>query len=115
MLRKQKIAVVLLCQLLPLMFSAAALAGETPEYVLTIKNHQFQPAEITVPAGVKVKLLVDNQDATPEEFESHELNREKVIPGNSQAKIFVGPLEPGVYPFFGEFHEATAQGKILVK
>lgn len=95
--------------------AAPVAAGDAPEFTLVIKDHQFVPAELTIPAGVKVKLIVDNQDATPEEFESHELNREKVIPGNSQAKIFVGPLEPGVYPFFGEFHEATAQGKLIVK
>lgn len=96
-------------------FSTLALAEEVQEFTLVIKDHKFEPAELTVPAGVKVKLVVDNQDATPEEFESHELNREKVIPGKSQAKIFVGPLEAGVYPFFGEFHEATAQGRLIVK
>lgn len=95
--------------------SLSAFAGDTQEFRLVIKDHKFEPAELTIPAGVKVKLLVDNQDATPEEFESHELNREKVIPGNSQARIFVGPLDAGVYPFFGEFHEATAQGKLIVK
>ncbi|HSC76158.1 MAG TPA: cupredoxin domain-containing protein [Pseudomonadales bacterium] len=96
-------------------FAVSAFADEVPEFTLVIKDHVFVPAELTIPAGVKVKLIVDNQDATPEEFESHELNREKVIPGNSQAKIFVGPLEAGAYPFFGEFHGATAQGKLIVK
>ena len=95
--------------------SLLVMADEVQEFRLVIKDHQFEPAELTIPAGVKVKLLVDNQDPTPEEFESHELNREKVIPGNSQAKIFVGPLDAGVYPFYGEFNEATAQGKLIVK
>lgn len=95
--------------------TTSVMAADTPEFILVIKNHVFVPAELTIPAGVKVKLIVDNQDSTPEEFESHELNREKVIPGNSRAKVVVGPLEPGVYPFFGEFHEATAQGKLIVK
>lgn len=83
--------------------------------VIIIKNHKFQPAEITIPAGKKMELIIDNQDATPEEFESHELNREKIIAGNSKARIFIGPLAPGRYPFFGEFNEATAQGVIIVK
>ena len=48
-------------------------------------------------------------------FESYELNREKVIPGHSQAVIFIGPLKAGIYPFFGEFFPKTAQGKVLVK
>ena len=68
-----------------------------------------------MPAGKKVKLIVKNEDATPEEFESKKLKREKVIPGKSQATIFVGPLKAGEYPFVGEFHEDTASGKLLVK
>lgn len=82
---------------------------------LTIENHRFQPAELAVPAGVKVRLTVENRDATPEEFESHELNREKVIPGKRTATIFIGPLAPGRYPFFGEFNEATARGVIVAQ
>ena len=100
-----------------LLLSATGFAGAAgePEFTLVIKNHRFTPAEITVPAGKKVKLVVDNQDATPEEFESHKLNREKVIPGNSKAVIWVGPLKPGTYEFVGEYHEATAKGKLIAK
>lgn len=105
----------LLLPLAALALSFAAVAADPPEFTLTIKDHKFEPAELTVPAGQKVKLKVVNADSTPEEFESHELNREKVIPGNSTASIFVGPLKPGVYPFFGEFNPKTAQGKLIVK
>jgi heme/copper-type cytochrome/quinol oxidase subunit 2 len=100
-----------------LLLSATGIAGaaDEPEYTLVIKNHRFTPAEITVPADKKVKLVVDNQDATPEEFESHKLNREKVIPGNSKAAIWVGPLKPGTYEFVGEYHEATAKGKLIAR
>ena len=85
------------------------------EYKLVIKDHRFQPAELIVPAGKKIKLSVENLDSTPEEFESHDLNREKVIAGKSTAKIFVGPLVPGRYRFYGEFNEKTAQGVIVVQ
>ncbi len=95
--------------------SLPAVADETPAFEIVIKNHKFEPATLEVPAGKKVKLIVKNQDPTPEEFESYELNREKVIAGNAQAIIFIGPLEPGTYPFFGEFNQATAQGKIVAK
>ena len=84
-------------------------------YVIVIKEHRMIPEELQVPAGQKIKLVVDNQDATPEEFESHTLNREKIIPGNSKATIFIGPLKPGTYEYFGDFHQATAQGKIIAK
>jgi hypothetical protein len=90
-----------------------ALADE--DYLLTIKDHQFEPTTLTVPAGQKVKLTVKNLDPTPEEFESHELNREKIVPGGGTVSIFIGPLKAGEYPFFGEFHEDTAKGVIIAK
>ena len=85
------------------------------DYMLTIKDHMFQPAELTVPAGTKIKLTVENQDPTPEEFDSYDLNREKVISGHGTATIFIGPLDAGRYTFTGEFHSATAQGVIIAK
>ncbi len=86
-----------------------------PTFEIEIRDHLFYPAELIIPADTKVRLLVRNHDPTPEEFESYELNREKVIGGNSQAVIFVGPLSPGSYPFFGEFNPRTAQGRIIVQ
>lgn len=93
-------------------FTALAADGET---LLVIRDHRFEPAEVRVPAGQKIKLVVHNQDATPEEFESHELNREKVIAPGTKATIFIGPLKPGRYPFFGEFHESTARGTVVAE
>ena len=93
----------------------AAILAETDTYTLTIKDHRFTPSEFIVPAGQKVKLLIKNLDATPEEFESHDLNREKIVAGGGEITLYIGPLEPGTYGFFGEFHEATAQGKVIVK
>ena len=80
-----------------------------------IRDHLFYPAEIEIPADTKVKLVFINQDSSSEEFESYELNREKVIPANSRGILFIGPLQVGEYPFFGEFFPKTAQGKIIVK
>jgi hypothetical protein len=85
------------------------------EHTLIIRDHRFEPAEIRIPAGKKIKLLVDNQDATAEEFESHELNREKVVPGKSKLPVFVGPLAPGRYPFYGDFNQQTAKGVIIAE
>ena len=93
----------------------ASLLAATPVIEIEIRDHLFFPAEVVIPADTKVKLLIRNLDSTPEEFESYELNREKVISGNSQAVIFIGPLPPGEYPFFGEFYPKTAQGKVLVE
>jgi hypothetical protein len=92
-----------------------ARADDEPTFTLTIKDHRFEPTQLDVPAGVKIKLLVKNADATPEEFESIELRREKVIAGGQEAIIFVGPLKPGVYGFFGDFNPKTARGQIVAK
>lgn len=99
--------------LIACLFSTAVLAED--EFTLVIKDHRFEPAELVVPAGKKIKLRIENKDATPEEFESHALNREKVITGNGTATVYVGPLSPGRYPFYGEFNESTAQGAIVAK
>jgi plastocyanin len=98
-----------------LFLSPIAAVAADADLVLTIKNNHFMPAELHVPAGKKIKLVVDNQDASAEEFESHELNREKVIPANSRGFIFIGPLAPGRYPFFGDFHQQTARGVVVAE
>ena len=103
--------------ILGLMFTVLALSAqaEVPEFKVVIKDHHFVPAEIRVPAGTKVKLVIENQDPTPEEFESDALHREKIIAGNKTAKVMIGPLKPGSYPFFGEFNEDTAQGVVIAE
>jgi len=107
--------------LLPLAVSALALLPVAPvlaedaPITIVIKDHKFEPAEVKVPANKRVLLLVDNQDVTSEEFESAELKVEKIVGGHKQMKVAIGPLKPGKYPFFGEFHEATAQGVVLAE
>lgn len=98
-----------------LALSPALAFAANDEITLVIKDHQFSPAEVRIPAGKKVKLIIDNQDATPEEFESHELNREKIIPAKSKGSVFIGPLKAGKYPFFGEFNQATARGVVIAE
>jgi len=93
---------------------ASPLKAATPEYEIEIRDHLFYPSELTIPSGVKIKLRIVNQDETAEEFESYELNREKVIRGGKAGIVFIGPLKAGEYPFFGEFYPKTAQGKIVV-
>jgi plastocyanin len=94
----------------------AGLAEEdTPEYKLVLENHRFTPAEITIPADKKVRFVVENRDDDPDEFDSRDLNREKVISGKSKGVVYIGPLKPGRYKFQGEFHAQTAQGVVIVK
>lgn len=105
-------------QLTLIVFCLASLQAfaATDEFTLRLKNHTFEPKVLNVPTGRKIKIVVVNQDATPAEFESKPLNREKVIPGKSTGVIILGPLKPGRYDFVEEYHEAEAgaQGTIVV-
>jgi hypothetical protein len=95
--------------------SGAFARAEVPTFTIEIRDHLFFPSQLVIPANTKVKLMIVNRDPTPEEFESYELNREKVIMGGAKAMIFIGPLPAGEYPFFGEFNPKTAQGLIRVE
>lgn len=97
------------------MLAMAPAFADTPEFTLEIRDHLFFPTRLSIPRNQKVKLIVINRDETPEEFESYELNREKVIMGGRQSILFVGPLPPGEYPFFGEYHPKTALGILVVE
>jgi plastocyanin domain-containing protein len=94
---------------------ASPSRADDAEFTLVIKDHQFQPAELEVPAGRKLRLVIDNQDPSPEEFESYDLDREKAIPANGRIVVFVGPLQPGRYEFFGELNMATANGALVAR
>ncbi|SFV25670.1 cupredoxin domain-containing protein [Hyphomicrobium facile] len=90
-------------------------AAEEHAIEISIKDHKFEPDSLKLPAGKPIKITVKNLDATPEEFESYELGFEKIIAGNSSAIIRLKPLKPGTYMFFGEFHQDSALGHIVVE
>lgn len=95
--------------------SLAVHAADVPEFHLAIQGHAYQPTELKIPADTKVKLVIENRDASPEEFESTEFNREKIVLPNSTITVYVGPLKRGSYKFFGDFHQETAQGRLIVE
>lgn len=105
---------IIFISLISFLIPGLALAEEVTAN-LRIKNHSFEPADLHVPAGKSIKLIVRNDDVSAEEFESHALNREKMIGGGRQAVIMVGPLSPGSYEFFGEFHPQTARGWLIAE
>ena len=89
-----------------LLFATSALA-EDQKVTIAVRDHQFVPAEVPVSAGVKVELIIRNEQKTPAEFESTSLHREKVIAPGTTVSVFVGPLRPGRYDFFDDFNPAT--------
>jgi heme/copper-type cytochrome/quinol oxidase subunit 2 len=92
-----------ICALLP-----AALAADA--VTLTIKDHRFAPSELSVPAGERFRIEVENKDATPAEFESADLRVEKIVVPGGKIAVMVGPLKPGIYKFFDDYHPDTATG-----
>jgi plastocyanin len=96
-----------------LAIASPALADD-PVVTITLKDHQFTPSEVPVPAGVKVKLLVKNDQQVTAEFESNSLHREKIVNAGGQIEVYVGPLDPGSYEFFDDFHNGT-RGHLVVK
>lgn len=93
---------------------ALPLQAEIRVFEILLKDHLFTPSTLLVPAGEKVKLVIHNQDSTPEEFESFSLNREKVILGQGKGVVFIGPLQPGEHLFIGEYNPDSARGSIVV-
>jgi high-affinity iron transporter len=90
-----------------------ARADDLP--TLVFHNHRFEPDRIQVPAGAKFQLHVKNTDDTADEFESVDLNREKLVAPGQTITVFLGPLPAGEYKFFGDFHQDTAQGVLVAK
>jgi len=96
-------------------FSSTTCARAQTAIDVTIKNHRFTPSEIHVPAGKPAVLNIKNEDATAEEFDSSALKLEKVIGGGNQGTVRLRPLDPGRYPFMGEYHSDTAQGAVIAE
>jgi len=90
-------------------------ASAEDSFSLSIKGKAFEPNELTVPAGQKITLTVKNLNPTPSEFESSDLNREKVVTGGNAITVFIGPLRPGSYEFFDDFNADTPHGRIVAK
>ncbi len=96
--------------------SMLCMAGiaHADDYVLTLKDHQFTPANLELPADKQVKLIVKNAGPAEAEFESSDLNREKIVSPGGEITVFIGPLSPGSYGYFDDFHRETT-GTIIVK
>jgi plastocyanin len=100
---------------LAVIVAATGPAAADEGFTLSIKGQAFEPNQLSVPAGEKITLTVKNLNSTPSEFESSDLNREKVVTGGSAITVFIGPLRPGSYEFFDDFSADTPHGHIIAK
>ena len=105
--------VLAIAAVLSLGLTLLALADD-PTFQITMENNQFVPSEVHIPAGTKVKLVVHNDNQTTSEFESNQFHREKVVGPGQGITVYVGPLDPGSYEFFDDFHPQT-RGHLIVK
>jgi hypothetical protein len=92
---------------------AAATAFAADPLQIDIKAQAFAPQVLQVPAGVKVQIIIRNNDDLPAEFERYDLSREIVVPAHAQVKVFIGPLDAGRYRFFNDFHQES-EGWVVV-
>lgn len=92
---------------------SSARAEDPVSLSVTIKNYQFEPAELHAPPGKPIAIRVKNLNTIPSEFESSDLHFEKIVPVGAEAVVYVRPLQPGRYNFFDDFHRDT-QGFLVV-
>lgn len=98
-----------------LFFSTLGFADEMQTFDLVIKDHKFSQETLVVKAGEKFRLNIKNEDSTSEEFESNTMIIEKFIGPKRSISVILGPLKPGTYEYFGEFHMKTAKGQVIAK
>ncbi len=89
-------------------------AQESASVAISVKDHRFQPSQISAPANRRISIKVKNLDSAPMEFESVSLRVEKVIPASGEGTVNVRALAPGRYEFFDDFHQAT-RGILIVQ
>ena len=94
-------------------FFGFALAADAEDYVVSFKDGVLAPSQVQVKAGQEFTLTVQNDGWTTEEFESRDLNIEKMIPPSKKKTFKVGPLKAGTYTFYGDFHENTTHGTMV--
>ncbi len=103
------------CSALAMMAVCIAPSHAADTVQLTIKDHRFQPDHVTVPAGERFRIELLNQDDTTDEFESYDMKFEKIVVSGGRIAVFAGPLHPGTYKFFDDYHPDTAQGTITAE
>ncbi len=99
---------------LGLLVLAAATRAADRSVALAVADHGFTPAEIEAAAGERLRIEVTNHTAAAIEFESFELNRERVVPPGQTVAVYVSGLSPGRYEFFDDFHQER-RGALVVK
>lgn len=97
---------------------SAVLAAEPADDApinLVLEDHHFIPATFTVPAGKRFRIQLTSHDTSVDEFESYDMKFEKIIVPGSTITVFAGPMHPGTYRFFDDYHPDDAKGTVTVE
>lgn len=113
-MQSEKFSTFVLATVLALL-PGIARADDPTRLEVTLKDHVFQPKELKAPAGKDIAITLKNEDDSFEEFDSNSLHTEKIVTARGTITIKLRPLAAGRYPFRGEFHDATAQGMLIVE
>lgn len=98
-----------------LIFPAASSASSSGQSELRYENGHFVPQQLIVPANQPLRLKVVNAATEPIEFESFELNRERVVPPGGQIIVYLPSLSAGSYGFFNDFNRSASHGTLIAK
>lgn len=94
---------------------APAMAQEMPTFRIEMNDGTISPLRVEVPANKPFKLELHNTGKTPSEFESVEINREKVLAPQSESFLVIRRLAPGEYTFFDDFHPEAPKATLVAK
>lgn len=95
--------------------TSAVHAQGLPVFEITAKDGRLTPAQLQVPAGQRIKLVIHNASQGPIEFENLTMHIEKVLGAGATSFVVLPALLPGSYEFVDEFHSDTARMQVIAK
>jgi hypothetical protein len=98
-----------------LTLGAPVRADDDAPPMIQFHDGRFVPDELVVKAKTPFRLRVVNATKGPIEFESFELNRERVVLPGAEIVVFLPALDPGSYKYFDDFHHDAGEGTITAK
>lgn len=101
--------------LVGLVLAVPAGAADDPVFVIEFADGTITPQMLEVPAGRPFKLELRNTGASPVEFESLELRKEKVLGPGVTSFIVIRRLAPGEYRFFDDFHLGAEPALLIAR
>lgn len=97
------------------MLDANAQSADLPSYHVVVADGRFAPARIEVPAGMRIRLTLQNDGPGPLEFENDEMHIEKILAVGASSFVVLPRLQPGEYSFVDEFNPITGELIVIAK